>query len=97
VWFGVAAITRSGVRVIPESLLTRLLLDLRRDGKHAPMTRDEAPGEQRRHLTELLGLLAAGDLRPVVADRIPLAEAPRAHALLDRGGHAGKVVLLPDT
>ena len=31
-----------------------------------------------RHLTlslVLLGLLAAGDLRPVVADRIPLAEA----------------------
>ena len=26
VWFGVAAIARSGARVIPESLLTRLLL-----------------------------------------------------------------------
>ena len=96
VWFGVAAIARWGVRVIPESLLTRLLLDLRRDGRQAPMTKDEPPAEQRRHLAELLRLLAAGDLRPVVADRIPLREAARAHALLDRGGHAGKVVLVPD-
>ena len=97
VWFGVAAITRAGVRVIPESLLTRLLLDLRRDGKHAPMGTDEPPAEQRRHLAELLGLLAAGDLQPVVTDRIPLRETARAHALLDRGGHAGKVVLVPTT
>ena len=96
VWFGVAAIARSGVRVIPESLLTRLLLDLRRDGRHAPMTKDEPPAEQRRHLAELLDLQAAGDLRPVVADRIPLREAARAHALLEGGGHAGKVVLVPD-
>ena len=97
VWFGVAAIARRGVRVIPESLFTRLLLDLRRDGKHAPMTTDEPPEAQRRHLAALLDLLAAGDLRPVVTDRIPLREAARAHALLDRGGHAGKVVLVPDT
>jgi NADPH2:quinone reductase len=97
VWFGVAAITRRGVLVIPESLLTRLLLDLRRDGRHAPMTSDEPPAEQRHHLAELLALLAAGDLRPVITDRIPLREAALAHALLDRGGHAGKVVLVPDT
>jgi NADPH:quinone reductase-like Zn-dependent oxidoreductase len=97
VWFGVAAIARRGARVIPESLLTRLLLDLRRDGKHAPMTTDEPPEAQRRHLAELLGLLAAGDLRPVVADRIPLRGASRAHVLLDHGGHAGKVVLVPTT
>jgi NADPH:quinone reductase len=95
VWFGVAATARSGLRVIPESLLTRLLLDLRRDGKHAPMTTDEPPNEQRRHLAELLDLLAAGQARPVVADRIPLREAARAHVLLERGGHAGKVVLVP--
>jgi len=97
VWFGVAAIARSGVRVIPESLLTRLLLDLRRDGKHAPMTKDEPPEAQRLHLAELVELLAAGDLRPVVGDRVPLREAAAAHALLDRGGHAGKVVLIPDS
>jgi NADPH2:quinone reductase len=96
VWFGVAAIARSGVRVIPESLLARLLLDLRRDGRHAPLTHDEPPAGQRRHLGELLDLLAVGDLRPIVTDRIPLTQAARAHALLERGGHAGKVVLIPE-
>jgi hypothetical protein len=30
----------------------------------------------------------------VVAERIPLAEAARAHELLERGGYAGKVVLV---
>jgi NADPH:quinone reductase-like Zn-dependent oxidoreductase len=97
VWFGVAAISRSGVRVIPASLVTRLLLDLRRDGRRAPMTSDEPPAEQRRHLAQLLDLLATGDVQPVVTDRIPLSEAARAHALLERGGHAGKVVLVSAT
>jgi NADPH2:quinone reductase len=45
-------------------------------------------------LTELLDLLAAGKIKPVVADRIPLVEAVRAHELLERGGYAGKVVLV---
>jgi len=30
-----------------------------------------------------------------VAERIPLLEAVRAHELLERGGYAGKVVLIP--
>ena len=34
---------------------------------------------------ELLDLLAADKLKPVVAERIPLAEAARAHELLERG------------
>ena len=29
-----------------------------------------------------------------MAERIPLAEAARAHELLERGGYAGKVVLV---
>jgi NADPH:quinone reductase-like Zn-dependent oxidoreductase len=32
----------------------------------------------------------------VVAERFPLAEAARAHELLERGGYAGKVVLISD-
>ena len=42
----------------------------------------------------LLDLLAAGEIQPVLAERIPLAEATRAHELLERGGYAGKVVLV---
>jgi NADPH:quinone reductase-like Zn-dependent oxidoreductase len=43
---------------------------------------------------ELLDSLAAGGITPVVAERFPLVEAARAHELLERGGYAGKVVLV---
>lgn len=41
-----------------------------------------------------LGKLAEGSIKPVVAERIPLHEAARAHELLEQGGYAGKVVLV---
>jgi putative PIG3 family NAD(P)H quinone oxidoreductase len=44
---------------------------------------------------DLWPAVAAGTVRPVVAARIPLAEAERAHALLRSGGVFGKVVLVP--
>jgi NADPH:quinone reductase-like Zn-dependent oxidoreductase len=49
----------------------------------------------REDLRELLALLAAGRLRPVVAERIPLSEVARAHELVEHGRVAGKVVLVP--
>jgi NADPH2:quinone reductase len=52
------------------------------------------PGWYRETLTELLESLVAGRLKPVVAERIPLVEAARAHERLERGGYAGKVVLV---
>jgi NADPH:quinone reductase-like Zn-dependent oxidoreductase len=45
-------------------------------------------------LAELLDAVAAGQIDPVVAERVPLAEAARAHELIARGGYAGKVVLV---
>jgi NADPH:quinone reductase-like Zn-dependent oxidoreductase len=96
VWFGVAAAKRQGLRVIPFTLLMRTLLALIPDGKQAPLTPDlgKEPAWYRSTLAELLDLLAAGQIQPVVAARIPLAEAARAHELLERGGYAGKVVLV---
>lgn len=94
VWFGVAAISKEGRTVIPTSLLTRTLLALIPDGKRAPMPPDEERSVQTQTLTKLFDLQAAGKIEPVVADRIPLVEAARAHELLERGGHAGKVVLV---
>jgi putative PIG3 family NAD(P)H quinone oxidoreductase len=38
-------------------------------------------------------LLADGVVRPVVADRLPLAEAARAHTVLAESQHVGKVLL----
>lgn len=96
VWFGVAATKKEGLRVIPLTVLMRTLLALIPDGKQAPLTSDIGKDHHwyRETLTELLNLLAAGRIKPVVAERIPLAEAARAHELLERGGHAGKVVLV---
>ncbi len=45
-------------------------------------------------LSELLGLLAEGKLRPVVAAQMPLREARRAHELLATGNTSGKIVLV---
>lgn len=96
VWFGVAATSRYGLRIIPASLLTRLFLALIPDGKRAPMPPDAGKVEQRERLAFLLELLEQGNIKPVVTERVPLAEAARAHELLERGGHAGKVVLVPN-
>jgi putative PIG3 family NAD(P)H quinone oxidoreductase len=39
-------------------------------------------------------LLAEGRVRPVIERTFPLAEAAAAHALMESGGHIGKIVLL---
>ena len=52
--------------------------------------------------TQLAGIHAAlveglrnGSLKPVIAEEIPLAQAPRAHEAVMAEGHHGKVVLIP--
>lgn len=97
VWFGVASTKKDGLRVIPFTLSTVFLLRLIPDGKQVPLTPDLSKEKEwlRETLTELLGLLAAGKIKPVVADCIPLSKATQAHELLERGGYAGKVVLIP--
>jgi NADPH2:quinone reductase len=53
------------------------------------------PARFRRDLSTLLDLLSRQQLRPIVAARIPLAEARQAHELLSKGGVVGKIVLVP--
>jgi NADPH:quinone reductase len=43
----------------------------------------------------LLELLAADKIHPVVAERLPLSEAGRAHELLEQSASVGKLVLVP--
>ena len=43
----------------------------------------------------LLELLRAGEIHPVVAERLPFTEARRAHELLERSAAKGKLVLVP--
>lgn len=96
VWFGMAATKKKGLGVLPFTLLMVALLKLIRGSKHILLSPDLGKDNvwYREILAELFDWLAAGKLKPVVAERIPLAEAARAHALLERGGYAGKVVLI---
>jgi NADPH2:quinone reductase len=96
VWFGMAATKKRGLGAIPLTLLMVGLLQLAPGGKQAPLFPDISDDNvwYQETLTELLDLLAAGKINPVVAERIPLAEAARAHEILERGGYAGRVVLV---
>ena len=76
--------------------LHRILIKVLPTGKQLLLTPDLSKENAwfRETLTELLDLLAAGKIKPIVADRIPLNEAAQAHEQLERGGYAGKVVLV---
>jgi NADPH:quinone reductase-like Zn-dependent oxidoreductase len=56
--------------------------------------RDRRPGLYRQDLITLFTALADRRIAPVVAERVPLAEAARAHALLGGAKIAGKIVLV---
>jgi NADPH:quinone reductase len=49
----------------------------------------------REDFTALLDLLRGGKIHPVVAERLPLDDARRAHELLNGSASKGKVVLVP--
>jgi NADPH:quinone reductase-like Zn-dependent oxidoreductase len=98
VWFGVASAKKDGVRVIPITLLTVGLLKILPDGKQLLMTPDLGKDNEwfQSTLAKLLDMLAAGEIKPIVSDRVPLAEAAHAHELLERGQYAGRIVLVTD-
>ena len=49
----------------------------------------------REDFSTLIQLLRAGKIHPVVAARLPLTEARRAHELLESAASQGKLVLVP--
>jgi NADPH:quinone reductase-like Zn-dependent oxidoreductase len=54
------------------------------------------PAWFRHDLVTLLDLLKQGRIKPLIAQRLPLEEARRAHEMLGEGGVFGKIVLLPN-
>jgi len=50
----------------------------------------------RHDLQTLLNLLKEEKIKPLIAQRLPLEEARRAHEMLGEGGVLGKIVLLPN-
>ena len=55
----------------------------------------EHPDWFREDLAKSLNLLAAERIAPMIAERLPLAEAGHAHELLQGGQTVGKLVILP--
>ncbi len=103
VWLGSSAVEKKGLLVGVSSMIFMPLLRLIPDGRRAPWCPTmgkyarKDPEWYRNTLADLLALLEDRKLEPVIAERIPLAQAARAHELLERGGHTGKVVLIPNT
>jgi NADPH:quinone reductase-like Zn-dependent oxidoreductase len=54
------------------------------------------PAWFRDDLLTLLDLLKEGKIKPLIAQRLPLQGARRAHEMLGEGGVLGKIVLLPN-
>jgi NADPH:quinone reductase-like Zn-dependent oxidoreductase len=49
----------------------------------------------REDFNAMIGLLRDGKIHPIVAERLPLADARRAHELLESAASKGKLVLVP--
>lgn len=98
VWFGVAGTARRGIKVIPESMLTAVVIGLLPNGKRAkfPPDVDEPNDWYRQTLETLLDYAATGKISPVVAESFPLLEARAAHDFMEQHRYAGKVVLVAD-
>jgi len=54
------------------------------------------PDWYRDDLARLFALLAAGRLKPVITDRLPLEKAVTAHRKLEQAQVQGKLVLTPN-
>jgi NADPH2:quinone reductase len=54
------------------------------------------PAWFRHDLLTLLELLNQGEIKPLIAQRLPLEQARRAHEMLGEGGVLGKIVLTPN-
>ncbi len=54
------------------------------------------PAVFRQNLLALFDLLQQNKIKPIIAQRFPLAEAKQAQELLGKGGVTGKIVLVPD-
>jgi NADPH:quinone reductase-like Zn-dependent oxidoreductase len=83
------------------SFLMLGLLKMIPDGKSANFyaittMKKRHPEWFREDLATLVNLLAEKRIVPVIAERLPLSAAARAHGLLERGDVAGKLVLLPN-
>ncbi|MDH3207482.1 MAG: zinc-binding dehydrogenase, partial [Gemmatimonadota bacterium] len=102
VWLGSAGTRDKGLAIGLTSLALTWVLRRVPGSRSVPRTPDVGthalanPDWYRSTLAELIDLTASGLIEPLVSERFSLVDAPRAHERLERGGHAGKIVLVTD-
>jgi NADPH2:quinone reductase len=102
VWLGSAATRDKGLGIGLTSLVLTSVLRLLPGGRSVPVTPEVGthalanPDWYRSTLSMLIDLAASGLIQPLVSELFPLDDAAGAHERLERGGHAGKVVLVTD-
>jgi NADPH:quinone reductase-like Zn-dependent oxidoreductase len=99
--YGFAGDSFGGLGRMIMGVLQMYLLNIRPDGKRVRLC--ATPGEvkkdnawYRETLTELIAMLSARQIQPVIGARVPLAEVQRAHRLMEEGSVSGKIVLLSE-
>lgn len=98
--YGASAALAAGKLSAGLGFATLGLFKLFPGGRHAlwynvKTLRDEHPDWFRDDLSKLFDLLAARQIQPVIAAKLPLSEAPEANRLLEQAQVSGKIVLLP--
>lgn len=101
----IALLAPCGTLVVYGGLGGKAPLDLQatlRASRNSPAIRqfsihtwDHLVEERRAGMRALIDMLAAGKLHPRIHARLPLAEAARAHELLESGAVLGKLLLVP--
>lgn len=89
---------RSRFRGIPSLVAQVIRHSLNADGRRLTIysiqtLKKRRPKWFREDMATLFGLLAEEKLQPVLAERVPLVEAARAHELLGERSVTGKIVL----
>lgn len=101
----IALLAPCGMLVVYGGLGGKAQLDLQptlRLSKNSPAIRqftihtwDSLVEERRAGMRAIIDMLAAGKLHPRIHARLPLAEAARAHEMLESGAVLGKLLLVP--
>ena len=100
VCYGVQAAVSKGKSAAGLGFAALALMKILPDGKKASwfnvkVTRDQHPDWFREDLSRLFAYLAARQIQPVIAAKLPLREARRANEMLEQSQLSGKIVLLP--
>jgi NADPH:quinone reductase-like Zn-dependent oxidoreductase len=106
--YGFSAATTGGRRDLAKAALAFLqmprftplaMMDVNKQaaGYNVDRLKTQRPEWYRADLSALVALLAARRLRPVIAARLPLGEARRAHEMLGAAEASGKIVLVNPT